>query len=399
MSLIPRLRLRRRQSPPVFWLTYALSVIFIFHGLIVSYSNSSYLEKFTSPEMVGLLYTIGSALSVLLFLFITKVLRRIGNVQMVLWLSAFELLSLVLMGLAFDPATTIIAFVLFILINPLIYLSIDIFAESLIGEDEGATGARRGLTLSLMSLASTAGPFSVALLVGADDSKLYQTYYLAATVLLIFMAFISTHFHAFADPDYHDVKLLEALRSFWRKPNQRYVFLAHFILQIFFAWTIIYIPLYLVSELGLGWGAVGSIIGVSLLAYVIFEYPVGLIADRYIGEKEMMALGFFILAVSVSWISFMTSATVIAWMVLMFINRIGASLVEATTEVYFFKQIGGTDAKVMGFFRLTRPLALMVGSLLGSVALLYLPFNLIFIVLALLMVVGIGFTLALEDTR
>jgi len=106
-----------------------------------------------------------------------------------------------------------------------------------------------------------------------------------------------------------------------------------------------------------------------------------------------------ILAVTVSWISFMTAASIVAWMLLMFINRFGASLVEVTTESYFFKHTKGTDADVISFFRLSRPLALLVGSLLGSITLLYLPFNLIFVVLGFFMAVAIFFVIPLEDTK
>ncbi len=83
----------------------------------------------------------------------------------------------------------------------------------------------------------------------------------------------------------------------------------------------------------------------------------------------------------------------------MFINRFGASLVEVTTESYFFKHTQGTDANVISFFRLSRPLGLIVGSLSGSVALLYLPFNLIFIVLAFMMAISIFFVVPLQDTK
>ena len=34
------------------------------------------------------------------------------------------------------------------------------------------------------------------------------------------------------------------------------------------------------------------------MAYVIFEYPIGILADKYIGEKEMMGVGFFVLTIS-----------------------------------------------------------------------------------------------------
>jgi len=174
---------------------------------------------------------------------------------------------------------------------------------------------------------------------------------------------------------------------------------AHFLLQTFFAWTNVYFPLYLFTELGFSWDSISYIFAFALFAYVIFEWPTGVIADKWLGEKELMALGFLILAVSVSWISFMETTAIWPWMLLMFVTRIGAAFTEATTEVYFFKHTDGGDADTIGFFRLLRPLATVFGAVLGSVALLYLPFNLIFVVLGLTMVPGILVTVALKDTK
>ena len=74
-------------------------------------------------------------------------------------------------------------------------------------------------------------------------------------------------------------------------------------------------------------------------------------------------------------------------------------MVESTTEGYFFKHTDGSDADTIGFFRLLRPLSNIFGALLGSVALLYLPFNYIFLVLGLILASGIYFTHKLIDTK
>jgi len=382
-----------------FGLIYALSVLFNFHGLLIAYSNSTYMEQFANPAVIGALYTIGSALAVFSFLFISRVLRKIGNVRLTVYLALAELTALLVLGLTSSSATAIVAFVAFMTLNPLIYLSIDIFSESLIGGDEKDTGSKRGLTLTLMSLAAMGGPLALGLIVGDNDANLYKTYLVSAGIFTIFILIILAKFKSFKDPQYREVEVLKAIQSFWDKKDIRHVFLAHFTLQMFFAWMVIYFPLYLATEIGFTWDVIGSIIAVGLFAYVLIEYPVGIIADKWLGEKEMMACGFLILAISASWISFMAAAPIAAWMLLMFISRVGASLVEATTESYFFKHTKGTDANIMSFFRLTRPLAMIVGALSGSVALLYLPFDLIFIVLGFLMVPGIFFTVALKDTK
>lgn len=390
---------RKDKTQIAFWFIYALSILFNFHSLMVAYSNSSYMEQFITPEVIGALYTIGSSLAVFGFLFVSRILRKIGNVRLTLMLGITEIVALLILASVSSPATLIVAFVIFITINPLLYVTIDIFSESLIGKNEGSTGSKRGLTLTLMSIAAVFAPLATGYIVGNTDANLAHTYYYAAGVFSLFILIVLLKFKPFEDPVYREIKVLEAIQKFWQELDVRYVFLAHFTLQIFFTWMVIYLPLYLATEINLPWSSIGMIIGVGLFAYVLIEYPVGVLADKYIGERELMAVGFVILAVSSSWITFMAYAPVVSWMILMFISRVGASLVEATTESYFFKHTKGGDANIISFFRLTRPLAMVIGSLLGSVSLLYLPFDLIFIVLALAMVPGIFFTMKLKDTK
>jgi MFS family permease len=151
--------------------------------------------------------------------------------------------------------------------------------------------------------------------------------------------------------------------------------------------------------MGFDWEQIGQILFVGLMAYVLLEYVVGVVADRWLGEKEMMAIGFLIMTVATSWFTFLTPETIGLWMIAMFATRVGASLIETTTESYFFKHTNGNDTALISFFRITRPLSYVVGAALGSLTLVFLPMNLLFVVLAFLMIPGFFFTMKLHDTK
>lgn len=381
-----------------FWFVYLLAVIFHFHTLVVSYTSPTYLGEFIDIKHIGLLYSIGSIGSLLLFIFIPSVLQRFGNVLVTIGLMMISLVTLTLMGAGLSAPTVVIGLALFLVINPLLYLSMDVYSETLIGKNEGATGHVRGMTLSLMSLAALCAPLTISYLV-ADGDNLAQLYFVAIGVGVVFSLLVIIAFRGFIDPIYHRIQFRPLLKKCWESKPIKLVLSAHFLVQIFFTWTVLYIPLYLASVLNLPWSSIGAIIAAGLLAYVLFEYPIGILADDYFGEKEMMAIGFLILALSVSSISFMTTTAIVPWMILAFISRIGASLAEVTTESYFFKKVNGQDANLMSVFRLTRPLAVLVGSLLGSICLAIMPFHLAFIVLGFVMVIGIFLAIGIEDTR
>lgn len=379
---------------------YIASLLLVFHTFVVAYINSSFLKEFISEEAgVGTIYTVGSALSVLIFLFISRVLHRVGNFKLTLGLLLINFLAVVGMAFADSLRVAVPLFLVHIISVPLIIFNIDVFMEEQIGNNETTTGGKRGLLLTLTSLVGAVTALISSLLVNGSNGTFTTVYLVSASTLIPIIILLIFFFRDFSDPEYEEIDLFSAIRTFWEQTNIRFVFLAHFTLQMFFMCMVVYAPLYLTGNIGLSWTEFGVVMLFAQMAYVILEYPIGIIADKYIGEKEMMGFGFLIIAVSISWMSFVTATSILVWSVIMFVTRVGASLVEVTTESYFFKQTKSSDAQIISFFRITRPLAYVIGALLASVALLYLPLNLLFIVFAGLMIPAMFFTLNIEDSK
>lgn len=377
---------------------YLASLLLMFHVFVVAYINSSFLEQFIKTDSVGLIYIITSALTTLIFLIISRVLHKVGNFKLTFWLLLINGLAVFTLAYAETLRVAIPLMALHLIIVPLIVFNLDVFMEEHIGNDEGLTGTRRGLLLALMSAVGAMSPFISSELVSLGGDFSYA-YIASALSLIPILAILIFYFKDFQDPLYTDLKPLEAMRGFWQKPDIRAVFIVHFVLQIFFMTMVVFTPLYLIQTIGLTWAQFGIIMLFGQAAYAIFEYPIGVVADRYIGEKEMMALGLMILAVSTAWISFVNQPDVLMWIIIMFVTRIGASFVEVTTEVHFFKRTNSTDAQIISFFRVTRPLAYLVGAVISSLALLYLPFNLLFVVIALLMIPAMFITFDIVDSK
>ncbi len=366
---------------------------------MVSYINSTYMEQFLSPSAVGAFFTVGAAFAAVAFVFFTPLLIRFGNNRLAITIALLDIGALVALGITDNGLIAIPAFLLFLVLNPLLFLNIDIYAESIIGEVEDDTGKKRGLVLTFMSIAAMLAPLSMGAIFAMTGNLMY-VYLAAAFCFSFFVIFIATAYRGFIDPIYERVSYIETMRKVWRTPAIRNVCFSHLLLQMFFAWMVIYVPLYLVTELNHSWESVGSIIAVAMLAFVLLGYPTGILADRYWGEKELMATGFCFLAVSAAWIGMLpVEATVGLWMVVLFTSRVGAALVETTTESYFFKHTRGNDADLINFFRILRPVANVVGAGIGSICLLFFPFSFIFFILAVLMVPGLFVTMQLQDTR
>jgi len=377
---------------------YAASLLLAFHTFMVAYINSSFLGQFIDEASVGSIYIVGSALSVLVFLFVSRVLHRVGNFKLTLGLLFINMIAVAGMSIANELREAIPLFLVHLISIPLIIFNLDVFMEEQIGNNEGSTGSNRGLLLTLASMIGAVSPFLSSLIVGSSGD--FTTVYLISSLTLIPIIIILFFFFSdFSDPEYDEIDLFSAIRTFWEQSNIRNVFLSHFSLQIFFVSMVVYTPLYLTNQIGLTWTEFGIAIFCGQMAYVLFEYPIGIIADKYIGEKEMMALGWMIIIIAVSSMAFVTEPSVVIWSVIMFMTRFGASFVEVTTESYFFKQTKSSDAQVISFFRITRPLSYVLGAVIASLALLYLPFNLLFLIFAAMFIPAMFFTSSIVDTK
>ena len=384
---------KRRMIP-----LYAASLLLAFHTFMVAYINSSFLGQFIDEASVGSIYIVGSALSVLVFLFVSRVLHRVGNFKLTLGLLFINMIAVAGMSIANELREAIPLFLVHLISIPLIIFNLDVFMEEQIGNNEGSTGSNRGLLLTLASMIGAVSPFLSSLIVGSSGD--FTTVYLISSLTLIPIIIILFFFFSdFSDPEYDEIDLFSAIRTFWEQSNIRNVFLSHFSLQILFVSMVVYTPLYLTNQIGLTWTEFGIAIFCGQMAYVLFEYPIGIIADKYIGEKEMMALGWMIIIIAVSSMAFVTEPSVVIWSVIMFMTRFGASFVEVTTESYFFKQTKSSDAQVISFFRITRPLSYVLGAVIASLALLYLPFNLLFLIFAAMFIPAMFFTSSIVDTK
>ncbi len=378
---------------------YVATLLLIFHAFVVAYINSSYLEQFIPTAGVGTIYTVGSALSILFCFFIHRVLHRVGNYKLTFGLLLINFLAVAGMAYAETLRVAVPLFLVHLITVPLIIFNLDVFMEEQIGNKEGVTGSRRGLLLTLSSLIGAVSPLVSSLLINFSNGAFTTSYLVSAATLIPVIIILIFYFNDFSDPEYSEIDLFAAIRTFWEKSNIRNVFLCHFSLQMFFMIMVVYTPLYLTNYIGLSWAEFGIIMFFAQMAYVVFEYPVGIIADKYIGEKEMMAFGFLVIAMAMSCMAFVSVASVLVWSLIMFATRVGAAFVEVTTESYFFKQTKSSDAQIISFFRVTRPLAYVLGAVVASLAILYFPFNLLFVVISALMIPAMFLTMTIEDTK
>ena len=170
------------------------------------------------------------------------------------------------------------------------------------------------------------------------------------------------------------------------------------VLNIFYATTVIFIPLYLLA-LGFGWAQLGLIFTVMLTPFVLFQYGLGRLADRYTGEQEFMVAGILIMAASAFLMWWSVSQNLYVWMGILFLSRIGACFLEVMKESYLFKHLDSGDTAIIALSRNAMPLSYVLAPAAASVLLITLPLPALFLILGAVLLMGLPFALSLTDTR
>ncbi len=373
-----------------------LSAFFLsLHFSVPLYINSSFLSGYFDERSIGLIYTLGSFLTIFTLSFLPKILRRFGNYAATLCFIILEILLLFALSALSDPLIIAALFIIHAAVIASLLFTFDVFTET--GSRNETTGETRGIFLTTMNFATVLGPLLAGLFI--TDGDFSKIYVLAAIFMFPVWFVIALNFRGFKDPGYRELKWEEAVQKIWRNKNIRGVVAANFLLQFFYSWMIIYAPVYLNTRMGFDWSEIGTIFGIMLLPFVFFEIPLGEIADKRLGEKEILIAGFFILALSTFSLSFIETGTLVVWTILLFFTRIGAAAVEIMSETYFFKKIDASDTNTLSFFRHTRPIAFVAGPLAASVFLSFFDIQYLFLALGVLMLLGIRYALLINDTK
>jgi MFS family permease len=375
---------------------YILAFLFTIHGALPTYIESTYLTGFTSEATVGFLYVAASIVAIIIFAFIPHILERYGNYHTTLALLALELVSYLGMASGFGVAS-IISFIMSFICIAVINFNMDIFLQNT--WDPHAIGRTRGNFLTFGNVAWVLAPFLGWFILTGDA---YWHVFLAGALILLPVIFIlSSNLGDFRDPQYIKVPYFRTLRDIWRNKDILSVFICYFILQFFYAWMTVYMPLYLFNHIGFSWPAINVIFTIMLVPFLVIEFPLGRLADSGLGEKELMSIGFIILAFTTGIISFINGSDFLTWALVLFATRVGAAMVEVMSETYFYKKVASADINTVSVFRTIRPWSYIIAPIIAFMVLDLFKVELgyIFVILGLIMFYGLRHSLVLKDIK
>jgi MFS family permease len=298
------------------------------------------------------------------------------------------MLSLVGMITSHNPYIVGTSFILFISTNTQILLCIDVFIEHL--GDNNTIGKNRSLYLTLINLAWLFSPLVASFLITKEGG--YKTIYIVAFITTVIMTIglsLSVKKN-YRDKTYKKTPFLETYRFLKTNKHMLAITIINFILQFFYAWMVVYTPIYLFENIGLGWGQIGIIFTIMLTPFVLFGLPIGILIDKYhISKRILLYIGFVIISVSTFIIAGMNTKSIILWAIVLFITRVGATIIETTSEIYFFTHIKEEETYLLSVFRDMVPVAYIIAPLISTLIFIFLPFNYLFLILGLILLSGL----------
>lgn len=371
-----------------------ISFLLGFGQAVLIYITSSYLASAAGTENVGVFYLVAYAIELFLLLNFHKAINYFGRSRAFLFLLLIKTFLLTaLVAFSVSPLG-IIPLMLYVIIGSLSWVVLDMILESC--SADRFSGRIRGLHLTVMNAGFIFGPFISTYLLGRFN---FEGVFVFMAILYIFIfVFSLISLRGFDGKAARRPTIINLLRAVWKRKNVLRAYYISCILEFFYAMMVIYTPLYLL-DLGLGWDKIGIIFTVMLVPFVIFQYPAGLLADKKTGEKEFLIVSLAVMGVSTLAVYFINSTAVAVWAAVLFITRIGASLIEVLRDSYFYKRIGSGDIDLIDFFRTARAVAYITAAVLSTILLLIFPLKTVFLLIAAVVFSAMYPALKLADSK
>ncbi|MEI7426199.1 MAG: MFS transporter [Candidatus Moraniibacteriota bacterium] len=366
--------LNRKKTKIIGFISFFLG----FSQAVLIYVMSTYFKEASGTENVGGFYFVAYFILLLILLNLHKLTRALGKTSVFLLILALKLVSLIFLANSHPSSWGIFILMLYVIFSGLEWVSLDTILESFSCDKE--SGRIRGKHLTILNAGFLLGPFvSTRLLERFNFSGIF-VFLLVFNILVFFYALIKLR--DTNDKPQSNISVLDLLKKVYKRKNVLAIYYISFVLEFFFALMIIYMPIYLL-DLGLNWNQIGIIFSVMLLPFVFLQYPMGFLADKKRGEKNLLIFALLIMAISSVVVYLTNSPSVLIWSFVMLGTRIGAAMVEILRDSYFYKRIDGDDVDLIGFFRTAMPIGYILAASFSFGIMLFLPLPAMFILLAL----------------
>lgn len=371
-----------------------ISFLFGFAQALLLYVTSDYFSRSLGNENVSVFYFFTYVIALAGLLNMHKIIKTLGK-ALSFFLFFFAQICFLVALIFIEPSIAgMIFLMLYIVANYFVWVILDIIIEQY--SEDKKSGSIRGFHLMILSAGVLLGPFlSTKILSDFGFDGLFVAT-LVLNVVMFVVGLIGLHDVSGKFRGHLTIKDV-GLKILTNKDVLN-IYMISLALEAFYALMIVYTPLYLL-DLGLSWQQIGIAFTIMLIPFVVLEYPIGILADKKFGEKEMIILGLLIMGLSSAAIFFVHSRSLLVWSLVLLATRIGAATVEILRDSYFYKKIDGRDVDLISFFRTTRSVAYLLATGVSAMFLVALPMRYIFLLVGGVVLAGLYPAMKLIDNK
>lgn len=376
------------------WLVSFLAFVLGFLDAFLIYILSSYFSQLIGNDNVGIFYLIAYSGVLFSLFYLQPLIRAIGKARALYLCLGVTILASVFLTRMEVSWLAVGLVLLFIIATNVTWVVLDILLESF--SKDRMSGRIRGLHLTIMNAGLLTAPFLSTLVL---ERFRYEGIFFILVLGYIFVFLVSLVGFRNDNVVFQErLRLRQTFLKMIREKNLSRIYFVSFALEFFYAMMIVYMPLYLRS-LNFSWNEIGIIFTLMLIPFVLLQYPLGVFADKRLGEKELLATSILIVFVSTFAIGFLGLQTLWIWAIALFLTRVGIAGIEVLRDSYFYKQIDENDMDVIAFFRTARPIANIFGALFSAILLIFFPLTSVFFMVAFVLFLSFFIALSLEDTK
>ncbi|MCW1888332.1 MAG: MFS transporter [Candidatus Moranbacteria bacterium] len=355
---------------------------------------SAYISPITGEKLVGIFYLMTFIVVFFVLFFFHRIVEKLGQSRTLYFFLGMAILASVLLSKLTPSWLAVFVALLFLVAVNATYVALDVLLENF--SEDSFSGRIRGMNLTLMNLGILLAPLLSVL--ALEDYGYAGVFFVLTLGYSLTFLYALLAFRFDNHPTNQKIEIFHSVRQIWREKNLRRIYSISFAMEFFYALMIVYMPLHLRS-LGVSWEQIGVLFTVMLIPFVLVQYPLGLIADKRYGEKELLIISLAIALVATASLTRVTTPDIFLIGTLLFFSRVGIAGVEVLRDSFFYKHIDADDTDLIAFFRTTRSLANISAALVVLPLFIFFPIASFLYVTALMLFLGFMESWTLEDTK
>ena len=245
----------------------------------------------------------------------------------------------------------------------------------------------RGLAISVQHIGRVLGPILAAIV--ALKFGIQAPYKVTFLLLIIMSILLYIATKDFKDKEYKHSSFIISIKNIITRPDLLKPLTSILLVNIFYALMVAFVPIYLANDIGLGEESLGIIFTIMLTPFIILGFPIGKSIDNGSSGRRTARFGLIIMTIATLAFPFIHTKSLIIWIIVLFVSRVGSVMLEVAGQGIFFKNINEEETELLGIMRDMQPVGYFIASLIAVITLYFGSLVHIFYVIGTILLIGI----------